>query len=319
MKPLLTALCLLAVFAVSADSASGAKDTYTISVTQIVEHPALDAVRKGFEEGFAAQGLKAEYNVHIAQGNIATANQIASQMLGEGPDLVLAIATPTAQAAAQKIKDIPIVITAVTDPVGAGLAKSLDAPGANITGMTDRSPVARQLELIKEIVPGVKTLGTIYNAGEANSVTLVGMAKDACKDLGWKLEGVTIANSSAVFQAAKSLVGRVDAIYIPTDNTVITALESVVKVADDNDIPLFAADTDSVKRGAIAALAVDYYRMGKQSAVMAKRILVDGEKTATMPIEDLKDLELFINPTTAKKMGVTLPASVLDRADKVVE
>lgn len=314
MRSFLFALCMILAFATPA-----ATKTYTISVTQIVEHPALDAVRKGFEDKFAELGLKAEYNVHIAQGNIATANQIASQMMGEKPDLILAIATPTAQAAAQKIKDIPILITAITDPVGAGLVKSMEHPGANISGMTDRSPVDRQLELIQEVVPGVKRLGTIYNAGEANSVSTLQQVENEAAKLGWEVEAVTVANSSAVFQAAKSLVGRADAIYIPTDNTVITALESIVKVAIDNQIPLFCADTDSVGRGAIAALAVDYERMGRQTAVMAKRVLVDGEKTAHMPVEYLQDLELFVNPKMAKKMGITIPADVMARADKVLD
>ena len=177
----------------------------------------------------------------------------------------------------------------------------------------------RQLELIQEVVPGVKRLGTIYNAGEANSVSTLQQVENEAAKLGWEVEAVTVANSSAVFQAAKSLVGRADAIYIPTDNTVITALESIVKVAIDNQIPLFCADTDSVGRGAIAALAVDYERMGRQTAVMAKRVLVDGEKTAHMPVEYLQDLELFVNPKMAKKMGITIPADVMARADKVLD
>ncbi|EMG36750.1 ABC-type uncharacterized transport system, periplasmic component [Desulfocurvibacter africanus PCS] len=296
-----------------------AKQTYTVSVTQIVEHPSLDAVRQGFMDEFKALGLDAKYNVHSAQGNIATANQIASQMLGEEPDVVLAIATPTAQAAAQKIKNIPILITAVTDPVGAGLVKSLQAPGANITGMTDRSPVDRQLALIKEFVPGAKRLGIIYNAGEANSVTTFGQVKAEAAKLGWTVMPATVANSAGVTQAAKSLVGKADAIYVGTDNTVITALEAIIKVCQQNKLPLFSADNDSVKRGAVAALAVDYYRMGKQTAHMAKRILVDGATPATMPVEDLQELELYVNKGAAKAMGVNVPQAVLSRADKIIE
>lgn len=309
---LLSALCMLLAVPAMAR-------TYTVSVTQIVEHPSLDAVRQGFMDELKALGIEATFNVHSAQGNIATANQIASQILGEKPDIVLAIATPTAQAAAQKIKDIPILITAVTDPVGAGLVKSLSAPGANITGMTDRSPVDRQLALIKEIVPGVKRLGVIYNAGEANSVATFEQVKAEAAKLGWQVAPATVANSAGVNQAAKSLVGKADAIYVGTDNTVITALEAIIKVCRQSKLPLFTADNDSVQRGSVAALAVDYHRMGKQTAHMAKRILVDGVKPASMPVEDLLELELYVNESAAKAMGVTVPQAVLSRADKIIE
>ncbi len=310
-------LCLALGTLMFAPGAAWAK-SYVISVNQIVEHPALDAVRQGFMDYFKKAGLKAEYNVHIAQGNPSTNVQIAHQILGENPDLILAISTPSAQAVAQKIKNIPILATAVTDLVAAGLVKSMDKPGANVSGMTDMSPIARQVELIQEIQPGLKTLGVIYNAGEVNSVTLVNVLKEVCKAKGLELVEAPVVNSSGVFQAAKSLVGRVDAVYVPTDNTVISTLESVTKVSMDNDLPLYCADTDSVSRGAVAALAVDYYRMGVQSGKMAERILLQGANPATMPVESLGDLMLYANPKSAKEMGVTIPDSVLKRADKVL-
>jgi len=294
-------------------------ETYTVSVNQFVEHPALDAVLKGFQDGMKELGLEAEYNVHIAQANMGTTTQIASQIKGEKPDLVLAIATPSAQATAQKIKDIPVLATAVTDFVGAGLVKSMETPGGNITGMTDMSPIREQVELVREFMPEIETLGVIYNAGEANSVTLVNVLKDVCKDMGIEVEEATVANSSGVYQAAKSLVGKCDAVYIPTDNTVVSALESALKVAAETDMPVFSADNDSVERGSVASLAVDYYRMGRQTADMARRILVDGADPATMPVESLQDLMLYVNPTAAADMGVEVPASVSERADKVVE
>lgn len=292
---------------------------FTVSVNQFVEHPALDAVLKGFQDQMKDDGVSVDYNVHIAQANMATTVQIANQILGEKPDLVLAIATPSAQACAQKINNIPILFTAVTDPVGAGLVKSLNEPGANVTGMTDLSPVARQVALIWEFQPDLKTIGVIYNAGEANSVTLVNLLKDVCKKNGIGVEEATVLNSSGVYQAAKSLVGRCDAVYIPTDNTVISALESAVKICDESNLPLYCADTDSVDRGAIAALAVDYYRMGRQTAQMAQRIQKEGAKVSTMPVEDLQDLKLYVNPKAADAMGVNVPDSVLARADKIVQ
>lgn len=293
-------------------------ESYTVSVNQIVEHPALDAVRKGFQDSLEKQGLDVNYNVHIAQGNISTANQIARQILGEKPDLVLGIATPTSQACAQVIKDIPILITAVTDPVGAGLVESLEKPGGNVTGMTDMSPVAEQVELIKEFMPRLEKLGIIYNSGEANSVSILNVLKDVGERMGIEIVEATVVNSGGVTQAAKSLVGRADAIYIPTDNTVVSVFEAITKVSSEKDLPLFAADVDSVSRGAIAALAIDYYRMGLQSGEMAGRIL-KGADTATMPVETLKDLMIYVNPGSAADMGVSVPDSVMKRADKVVE
>jgi len=293
--------------------------TYTISVNQIVEHPALDALRQGFMDSLKEQGIKAEYNVHIAQGNAATNTQIASQILGEQPDLVLAISTSSAQVVAQKVKDRPILFTGVTDPVTAGLVKSLENPGANVSGMTDMSPMKKHVELIREILPSVKSIGVIYNSGEPNSIVLVNLLKkySSEQDIG-VVEG-TIANSSGVYQAAKSLVGRADVIYVPTDNTVVSAIESAVKVCNQNHIPLIAGDVDSVKRGAVAALAVDYYLMGRQTGEMGGRVLRDGMKPADMPVESSKQLRLYINKKSSKSMGVKLPDSVISRADKIIE
>jgi putative ABC transport system substrate-binding protein len=289
-----------------------------VSISQIVEHPALDAVRNGFVEGLKKNGVDAVVNVHIAQGNPAVNVQIANQMLGEKPDLVMAIATPSAQAAAQKIKDIPVLFSAVSDPKGAGLVASLEAPGGNVSGMTDMSPVDRQIELMIDIIPGLKTLGVIYNAGEANSVSQLDLLKAEAAKRNVVVTEATVTNSSGVYQAAKSLVGKCDAIYIPLDNTVVSALESVIKVCTESKLPLFSSDNDSVPRGTIAAVAIDYYRMGEQTAAMAKRIL-DGAKPAAMPVERLKDLEIVVNKKAAAAMGVAIPESVLKTAAQVIE
>nr|WP_245587800.1 ABC transporter substrate-binding protein [Desulfovibrio inopinatus] len=294
-------------------------ETYVVSINQFVEHPALDAVQKGFVDAMKEQGLDTKYNIHIAQANPSTTVQIASQILGENPNLVLAIATPSAQACAQKIKDIPVLFSAVSDPVSAGLVKSFEKPGSNVTGMSDMSPVDKQMELIKTIVPGLKTLGVIYNAGEANSVAQIDLVKSECKKLGIGVEEATVANSSGVYQAAQSLIGKCQAVYIPLDNTVVSALESAIKVAAEHKLPLFSSDTESVGRGTIAALAIDYYQMGRQTAKMAKKILVEGQKPASMPVETLDDLELMVNLKAAKSMGVDIPKAVLDKADKIIE
>ncbi|MBZ4659228.1 MAG: transporter, substrate-binding protein [Desulfacinum sp.] len=293
----------------------------TIGISQIVEHPALDAARQGFIDALAkhgyVEGKNVTYDIQIAQGNMATANSIAKALVGKKVDLIHSIATPTSQACVNATKEIPIIISSVTDPVGAGLVESLERPGGNVTGTTDRSPVDRQVDLILEIIPNLKKLGFIYNSGEDNSISSLNQLKEECAKRGIEVVEATVSNSSGVFMAAKSLVGRVDAIHIPTDNTVVSAFESVVKVCEDNKIPLFAADIDSVPRGAIAALAIDYYRLGLQSGEMAVRVL-QGADPATMPVETLKDLKLYVNTQAAERMGVKLPEAVVKRADKVL-
>lgn len=314
-KVLLTVLALLAI-----TTSAFANKTYTVSVTQIVEHPALDALRNGVLDRLKEKGVDVKANVHIAQGNPATNVQIVSQIMGEAPDLVLAIATPGAQAAAQKIKDRPILFTGVTDPVSAGLVKDLqNSDGKNITGMSDFSPMDKHVELIKEIVPSAKTIGVIYNAGEPNSVVLVEKLIEEASKAGMTVEKATIANSSGVYQAAKSLIGRCDVMYIPTDNTAISALESAIKVCTQNQFPLIVGDVDSVDRGAIAAVAVDYYKMGLQTGDMAYKILVEGVAPGSMPVEFLNDLNLHVNVKAATSMGITLPGTTIKRAAKVIE
>ncbi|MBN1957291.1 MAG: ABC transporter substrate-binding protein [Desulfuromonadales bacterium] len=291
---------------------------YSVSFNQIVEHPALDALRQGVKDELKAQGFEVTYHDHIAQGNIATANLIAKQILGERPDVAVGIATPTAQACAQAIKEIPVVFAAVTDPVGAGLVQSLNKPGGNVTGTSDMSPIDRQLELILEFLPQLKKLGVIYNSGEANSVTLVRVLKEECTKRGISVEEATVSNSAGVFQAAKSLIGRTEAVYIPTDNTVVSAFEAITQIGYQAKLPVFAADTDSVARGAIAALAVDYYKMGRQTGEMVGRVF-KGASPGEMPIETLREFQVHVNPGSAQKMGLTVSSELLDKADKIVE
>ena len=299
--------------------------TYAISVNQFVEHPSLDAVLRGFQDSLKAQGVEGVYSVHTAQANVATANQIASQIAGEKPDLVLAIATPSAQACALAIKkapalaQAPLLFTAITDPVAAGLVTDLEQPGKNITGVSDMVPVAQHIEMVRTFFPNLKKLGMIYNAGEANSKVTVSMVQAEGARLDFTVIEAAVAKTSDVYQAAKSLVGRVDAIYLPTDNTVISALESVLKVCEEEKLPVFSADVDSVQRGTVAALAFDYYQHGYQTGAMAKRLLVDGAQPATTPVELQKELILHLNKKAAQKMAVSVPDTILRSADKIYE
>ncbi len=312
MKALFLALAATAALALPAQA-----EDVTVAVTAIVEHPALDAARDGVKAALAEAGFKEGDNLKFvyqsAQGNPATAAQIARQFVGENPDVIVPISTPSAQAVVSATRDIPVVFTAVSDPVGAQLVKSMEKPGGNVTGISDMSPVAEHIKLIREIMPNIKKLGYLYNPGETNSVSLLKALKAAAAKDNIEIVESTATKSADVKSAAEALVGRADAMYIPTDNTVVSALESAVGVADESKLPLFTADTDSVKRGALAALGFNYFDVGKQTGEVVVRIL-KGEKPGDIPVEIAKGTNLVVNLDAAKKMGVTIPQSVLDRA-----
>jgi putative ABC transport system substrate-binding protein len=313
----ITMLCLLSIVTCSL-SATSWSGTYSVSVSQIVKHPALDAVLKGFTDYLEENGFEVKYNVHIAQGSHSNNAKIAGQISAEDPDLILAISTPSSQACAKAMKGKTILFAAVTDPVGSGLVKGLDMPGANITGTTDMSPIDRHIALIREIQPSMKRLGVIYNPKESNSVTLVNMLKRECARCDIAIEEATTINAEGVGKAAIRLKGKCDAVYVPADNTVVSRIESVARVCSENRMPLYAADVDSVPRGAIAALAIDYYRLGRQTGGMAERIF-NGAAPATMPVESQRELRLHINLKAAAKMGVELPMELVLAADAVFE
>ena len=298
-----------------------AQDKVRVAVTAIVEHPALDAARDGLKEELAAAGYvdgqALAFIYESAQGNPATAAQIARKFVGERPDVIVPISTPSAQAVVGATKEIPVVFTAVTDPVGAKLVADPEHPGGNVTGMSDLSPIGKHLDLVKEIMPAAKTLGVIYNPGEANSLTLLQLLKAEAPARGLAIEEAPAPKSADVLPAAQSLVGNVDAIYVPTDNTVVTALEAIVQVGTQNKLPVFAGDTDSVPRGAIAALGFNYGDVGRQTGKIVVRVL-KGERPGDIPVEGVEITELFVNPGAAEAMGVTLPEAVVARAKTVV-
>jgi putative tryptophan/tyrosine transport system substrate-binding protein len=303
-----------------------ATSTKTIAVTQIVEHPALNAIRDGLKEELANQGFTAGKNLKWqwtnAQGNQTTAVQIAQKIAGEAPDAIVAISTPSAQAVAsaalQNAPNTAIVFSGVTDPVSAKLVSNLQQPGGSITGVSSLTPVADHLKLITQITPKVKRVGVIYNAGESNSAYLVKLIEEIAPKQGLSIVAATIANSSEVASAAKSLVGRVDAIYIPTDNTVVSAIDSVIKVGVQNQLPIYAGDNNTVAAGAIATLGFDYRDMGRQTAKMVARVL-RGEKPGTIAVEPPGKVDLVINSKSAATMGVKIPANVLKNASKVIQ
>jgi putative ABC transport system substrate-binding protein len=310
--PVLAALLPLAMPAAAA--------TRTVAVTAIVEHPALDAVRDGVRDELAAEGFGPDvlaFTYESAQGNPGTAVQIARQFAGNGPDVIVPISTPSAQAVVSATQDIPVVFTAVTDPIGAQLVTDLEHPGGNVTGVSDMAPVADNIALIQEIAPAIKRIGVIYNPGEPNSVVLVDRFKLLAASKGLTVAEAVAPRSADVQGAAQSLVGKVDAVFVPTDNTIVSALEAVIAVGTDNRLPVFAADTDSVGRGAVAAMGFNYYQVGRTTGKVVARVL-KGEKPGTIPVTAAAGTDLAVNVKAAAAMGLTVPPPVLARASKVV-
>ena len=320
MKKFLMAAVFAALFILHGLAAQSA----TISVSQFVEHPALDAVLKGMQDYLKEKKVDVTYTVHNAQANMGTAGQIAQQMIGEKADLLVAIATPSAQTCVQALakapadRKRPFLFTAVTDPVAAGLVKDLQKPDAGITGVSDLLPIEEHLRMVLAYKGDIKKLGLLYNAGEANSKATVAAIKELSGKLGFEVIEATAGKTADVHQAAKSLVGRVDAVFIPTDNTIVSALESVIKVGVENKLPIFTADVDSVKRGAVAAMGFDYYKHGYQTGAMAERILA-GEKPESMPVQFQTELQLHINAGYSRQMGVEPPAAMLQKATQVYQ
>ncbi|EKG85542.1 ABC transporter substrate-binding protein [Vibrio cholerae] len=291
--------------------------TAKVAVSQIVEHPALDATRQGLLDGLKAKGYEEGKNLKFdyktAQGNPAIAVQIARQFVGENPDVLVGIATPTAQALVSATKNIPIVFTAVTDPVGAKLVKQLEQPGKNVTGLSDLSPVEQHVELIKEILPNVKSIGVVYNPGEANAVSLMDLLKLSAAKHGIKLVEATALKSADVQSATQAIAEKSDVIYALIDNTVASAIEGMIVAANQAKTPVFGAATSYVERGAIASLGFDYYQIGVQTADYVVAIL-EGKEPGSLDVQVAKGSDLMINKTAAQQLGITIPEAVLARA-----
>lgn len=285
-----------------------------VAVGQIVEHPALNTLRDCLKKGLEAQGYRVgknlEWTYENAQGNPTTAIQVAHKLKSLEPDVIVTLSTPMAQATASATTEIPIVFGAVTDPKAAKLT------GPNVTGLTDFVPPTQQIELIQAIVPHVKTIGVLFNSGEANSQKQAQEIKKAAELKHIKVVEATVSKSSEVSSATKTLVGKVEAILLPTDNTVITALESILKIGTAHKIPIFGSDVDIVRRGALAAYGVDWCKSGRTLAKMVTSIL-NGTPPHALPPQDPKHLVLHINVTAAQKMGITVPETLQKQADQL--
>ena len=311
---------ILAVSACSGggDGGGGEEDSFKIGISQLVQHPALDAASDGFKKSFEDAGVEVEWDEQNAQGEQANATSIAQTFANGDFDLVLAVATPAAQAAAQAITNVPVLFTAVTDAEEAGLVDTNDKPGGNVTGTSDLNPVDEQLQLVKEVKPDAETVGIVYSSGEVNSQVQVDLAKESAKELGVEIKEATIANSSELAQAVNSL-GKVDAYYVPTDNNVVSAVSTMVQAAEKNKALLVGSEAGQVEQGAAITRGIDYTKLGEQTGQMALKILQDDQKPADLPVETSSNLQLVVNPEAAKSQGAEVPQDLIDEADNVIE
>jgi ABC-type uncharacterized transport system, periplasmic component len=288
-----------------------------IGIVQIVEHPSLNTIRESIIAEMDKEGYKDGENIVIdyenAQGDQTNLKTICQKFVNNKYDLIIAIATPSAQAAVGETKDIPIVFSACTDPVGSGLVSSLDKPGGNVTGTSDAISAQKIMELAKRITPNIKTVGALYTSSETNSVSVINNLKDYAAQNGMTVVEATITNSSEVQQAITSLVGKADAIFSPIDNTVASAMPLVAQVADKAKIPVYVGADSMVKDGGLATYGINYTILGQETAKMAVAIL-KGQKAGDIPVKTMTDMDIYVNKDTAAAIGITIPDDVLKQA-----
>ncbi|KAE9629277.1 ABC transporter substrate-binding protein [Parasedimentitalea maritima] len=317
----------LVSFALAAAATTAvAQDSKSIAIATIVEVPALTETRDGILAALADRGYVEGENLTVdyqnANGNMPTQQQIAKKFVGDAPDVIIPITTPTSQAMAAATKDIPIVFATVTDPIKASLITQYEKPGANVTGVSDAAPIAAQLDMFEEIVPGLSKIGFIYNPGLDNALATLGWIKEEGEK-----RGITVVESPApttneVILATKKLIGEVDAIYVPNDTTIVAALEAIVKIGQDVDMPIFTGETGGVERGALASVGLDYVAVGRVAGDMAADILEGksvSEIDAVIAYNVVDHFKVVVNLGAAERMAVKIPESVMSRATQIIE
>ena len=326
MKKILILLAvLIQTFALAAGGTAEAADdgTILIGVSKLLSHAALDSVEEGMQEYLATTDINVRYDFQNANGDISTASSIAQQFKSEGADIVLGIGTASAQALANVFTDIPVLFAAVTDPQDAGLVADNNAPDpeSNVCGVSDMNPVEAQIKLLIDIT-GAKTIGNVYSSGEQNGIVLMEQAKAACEKLGVEFVEVAVTNSSEVMMATQSIIDRVDAVYIATDNNVISALSAIADVCDSASKALFAADPSGVDGlPFLISWGFNYHSIGVGVGKLIERI-VNGENPGslgTVFLTDPADFELWYNLDTAKKLGIEIPQEQIDSAKVIIE
>jgi len=303
-----------------------ADDMKHLAISTIVEVPALLETRDGALAALAERGFVVGENLEVdyqnANGNMPTQQQIAKKFVGENPDVIMPITTPTSQAVIAATDTIPVVFATVTDPVKAKLISQYKQPGANVTGVSDAAPIVQQLDLMETLVPGLKKIGFIYNPGLDNALATLGWMNDIAGPRGIEIVESPAPTTNEVGIATRKLVGKVDAIYVPNDTTVVAALEAIVKVGQDVDLPIFAGETGAVARGVIASVGLDYYAVGEIAGNMVADVLEGknpGDIDAVIAYEVLSKFKIVVNKGSAAKMGVTIPDGLLKIATEIIE
>ena len=288
-----------------------------IGVLQLIEHNALDSAYKGFVDGLKEAGYEDGKNIIIdyqnAQGEQANCITIGQKFINDKSDLILAIATPAAQAIANMTKDIPILITAVTDPADSKLVADNNAPGGNVTGTSDLTPVEAQIELLKEIIPNVKTVGLLYCSSEQNSVFQINIAKKKLDAMGIKYIDIAISNLNEIQQVIQNVIGKVEAIYTPTDNMIANGMATVALMTEPAKLPVICGEGGMTMLGGTATYGINYYELGKLTSTQAVPILKGDKKTAEMPIEYLQKFDLVVNTNMIESIGLTIPESLYNK------
>lgn len=307
-------------------SAAFAQDMKNVAISTIVEVPQLVESRLGALEALAERGFVEGKNLTVdyqnANGNMPTQQQIAKKFVGNAPDVILAITTPTAQAMAAATKDIPIVFVTVTDPLKASLITQYEKPGHNITGVSDAAPIGAQLDMFKEVVPDLKKIGFIYNPGLDNSVATLEQMKKAGAERGIEVIDSPAPTTNEITLATRKLIGNVGAIYIPNDTTIVTAIEAIVKIGQDVKLPVFTGETGGVKRGALGSVGLDYMAVGRLAGNMVADVLEGaepGQIDSVIAYQVADKFKVVINRGAAQRMGIELPESVLAKATEVVD
>ena len=319
MKRLMTMVLVLVLAVTMLTGCGGSNDDgmLKIGIIQLMEHPSLDTIRESIITGLEEEGYVDGENIVIeyqnGQNDMSTMKNIAQKFVGDEVDVIVAIATPAAQAALSETTDIPIVFAAITDPVDAELVDSLETPGGNVTGTSDEVSAEQIMSLANDITPGFKTIGALYNIGEDNSVSVVAGLKDYATKNGYKVVESTVTNTSEVQQAAQYLADKVDVVFSPIDNTVASSMAVVTDIFNNADIPYYVSADSMVADGGLATYGIDYTVLGKETATMIVDIL-EGADPATMAVKKMSDMSIYVNTDTAKEIGVEIPNTVLEKA-----
>ncbi len=314
----LTAILMVAFFTSSNEIETMKKAKPMVGILQLTSHPALDLIYQGtvdaLNDAGYIDGETMTLDFQNAQGDQSNLNSMSTRFVSRGAAVMVGIATPSAQALANSSQEIPIVLGAVTDPEGSGLVENNEAPGGNITGVSDLTPIKEQFSLIKEILPEAQTIGILYSSSEDNSIVQADQAIEIAKEMGLDIEVMTISSTNDVSQVGATLASQVDAIWVPTDNTVASAMTTLVSAADSNGIPIFPAVDTMVEEGGLATVGLDQYELGRLTGEMVAAILNGESDPATTPIRYLDEGEIIINQEKAKQLGITIPTQLLEQA-----